>query len=348
MHRAVAHYLPPEMAVLGLVEFTLSFVVIYTVVQAAGASVALPAVIEILLRGDIALAAVLTLLIGGVALTIGLYRPEVCRNRNRMLIAAGVTAVIAFAALSFVGRGPYSRLTNGHTLHVAEVIAAWLATLTLIRLAYGSAITRGSLVRRIVLLGDPRQVGAFSAQLRTGHGRRFDPVVLHGQTVSWPLLHRQGIWGVVIASQPEGQAVKSLLDCKLRGVRILSSATFYENYLARIDLDALCASDLLLSQGFAAGKVAGALKRLGDIAVGLCMLVLLLPLMAVTALAIKIDSPGPAFYRQQRVGQFDKTFTLFKFRSMTADAEASGSPRWAGSRTHASPGSAVLSAPPDR
>jgi lipopolysaccharide/colanic/teichoic acid biosynthesis glycosyltransferase len=55
----------------------------------------------------------------------------------------------------------------------------------------------------------------------------------------------------------------------------------------------------------------------------------MLPLMAMTALAIKIDGPGPVLYRQQRVGRFDRTFTLFKFRSMIADAEASGYPRWA-------------------
>ena len=59
------------------------------------------------------------------------------------------------------------------------------------------------------------------------------------------------------------------------------------------------------------------------------MLALTLPLMALTALAIKIDSPGPVFYRQQRIGRFDKPFTLFKFRSMTVDAEAGGNPRWA-------------------
>ena len=51
--------------------------------------------------------------------------------------------------------------------------------------------------------------------------------------------------------------------------------------------------------------------------------------MALVALAIKIDSTGPVFYRQQRVGKFDLPFTLFKFRSMTADAEAGGRPIWA-------------------
>jgi lipopolysaccharide/colanic/teichoic acid biosynthesis glycosyltransferase len=46
-------------------------------------------------------------------------------------------------------------------------------------------------------------------------------------------------------------------------------------------------------------------------------------------LAIKLDSTGPVFYRQRRVGQFDKSFTLLKFRSMTVDAEAGGNPVWA-------------------
>jgi lipopolysaccharide/colanic/teichoic acid biosynthesis glycosyltransferase len=46
-------------------------------------------------------------------------------------------------------------------------------------------------------------------------------------------------------------------------------------------------------------------------------------------LAVKIDSPGPMLYRQQRVGQFGRPFTLFKFRSMAADAEAGGDPLWA-------------------
>jgi lipopolysaccharide/colanic/teichoic acid biosynthesis glycosyltransferase len=59
------------------------------------------------------------------------------------------------------------------------------------------------------------------------------------------------------------------------------------------------------------------------------MLALALPLMLLAALAIKADSRGPVFYRQQRTGQFDEPFTLFKFRSMTADAEACGTPRWA-------------------
>jgi exopolysaccharide biosynthesis polyprenyl glycosylphosphotransferase len=329
MQRAAAHYLPREMAVLGLVEFTLSFAVIDTAIQGAGASVALPAFVDALPRGDIALAAILTLIIGGIALTSGLYRPEICLNRKRLLAATGLLAITAFAAVLFASGGLGSRLSRGNAVYIAEVLAAWLSVMTLIRLAYGLAVIRSALGRRLLLLGDPRQVGAISARLRAGRGHMFDPIMLHGHPVSWPLLRQQGVWGVVVASEPDAPAVEALLDCKLRGLPILSGAVFHEHYLGRIDLDALTTNDLLLAHGFTGSRFAAALKRLFDIVLATCLLALLLPLMAMTVLAIKIDSRGPVLYRQVRVGRFDKTFTLLKFRSMTADAEASGKPRWA-------------------
>jgi exopolysaccharide biosynthesis polyprenyl glycosylphosphotransferase len=329
MPRAVAHYLPPEMAVLGVVELTLSFAVIDSVIQAAGRSVPLPAVVEMIPRADTALAAMLTLVIGAIAVTIGLYRPEVCLDRKRLLVATGLAAAITLAVLLLIDRGSRNSLGSGNTLYMAQVITAWFAAMAVIRLAYGFAVSTRSLARRVLLFGDPTRVGALSAHLRSRRGRLFEPVEHHGRTLAWPLLRQQRIWRVVLASEPEAPAVDALLDCKLRGVRILSAAAFQENYLGRVDLDALTANDLLLGQDFAAGKLSALLKRLCDIVLGTVMLVVLLPLMALTALAVKIDSPGSVLYRQQRVGQFDTTFTLLKFRSMTADAEAGGNPRWA-------------------
>jgi exopolysaccharide biosynthesis polyprenyl glycosylphosphotransferase len=329
MRRAVVNHLLPEMAILGLIEFTLSFAAIYTVIQVTGGSVTLPTVVEVLPRGEIALAAVLTFIAGGIALTIGLYRPEACHNHRRTLVAAGLSAIITFTVLLFVNGRMHNNLSSGHIRYMAELLAAWLAAMTLIRLVYSFAVNRIFLARRILLLGDPGQVGTFSVRLRSSRAGRFDPVVLHDQTLSWPWLRQQGIWGIVLASETETHATDCLLDCKLRGVHVLSGAAFHESYLGRIDLDTVTANNLLLSHGFAATKASAALKRLSDIVLGTCMLVLLLPLMVMTAVAIKIDSPGPALYRQRRVGRFDKTFTLLKFRSMSADAEASGSPRWA-------------------
>ena len=70
-------------------------------------------------------------------------------------------------------------------------------------------------------------------------------------------------------------------------------------------------------------------KRLLDIVAGrLIGLVLALPLMVLVALAVRLDSPGPVFFRQDRVGRGGRAFTLWKFRSMRTDAEAGGR-RWA-------------------
>jgi exopolysaccharide biosynthesis polyprenyl glycosylphosphotransferase len=329
MQRAIAIYLTREMAILGLVEAVLSFTAIYTVVTLPGAAAALPAFIYSLSRDNFGRAAVLTLAAGAVGLMIGLYRTDVCLDRKRLVTTTGLAAAFAFAFLLALRIDPNSGFSTAHALFIAKLLGVWLITMTLIRLVYGVTARQTVPVRRILLLGDPHQANSFSARLRTRRGGLFDPVVLHSPEVSWPELKQNRIWGVVVATEPQGSLLSPLLDCKMRGMRILSLAEFHENYLARIDLDKLTANDLLTTHGFAIGHLTSMLKRLSDIVIGFFLLLLMLPLMALTALAIKIDSSGPILYRQQRVGEFNKPFTLFKFRSMTADAEAGGNPIWA-------------------
>jgi exopolysaccharide biosynthesis polyprenyl glycosylphosphotransferase len=85
---------------------------------------------------------------------------------------------------------------------------------------------------------------------------------------------------------------------------------------------------LIFSEGFCTSRVTRAIKRIVDIALATAGLLLAAPLMAVTALLVRIESPGPVLYRQARVGENGRVFTLFKFRSMRVDAE-SGTPIWA-------------------
>ncbi|HEX4366837.1 MAG TPA: exopolysaccharide biosynthesis polyprenyl glycosylphosphotransferase [Rhodopila sp.] len=329
MPRAVVLSPSREMAILGLVELTLSFAVIYGAVQAAVASVPLSAVAAFLPAGGIALAALLTIIIGGVALTSGLYRPDACLDGKRLLLAGGLGATIPLAVLLFIQNRPTGGVRIDSTLHIAAAITLWLAAMALIRLAYGSVTGHRSMARRVLLLGDPARVQSLDVHLQSRRGRLFDPIVHQDQDLSWPSLRQRAIWGVVVTSEPDATTADALLDCKFRGMRISSAAAFRETYLGRIDLDALTANDLLTGDDFAAGRLSAGVKRLCDIVIGGCMLIVLLPVMAITALAIKIDSHGPVFYRQSRVGRFDKTFTLLKFRSMTVDAEANGHPRWA-------------------
>ncbi len=66
------------------------------------------------------------------------------------------------------------------------------------------------------------------------------------------------------------------------------------------------------------------LKRVFDVVVSAVMLAVLSPVFLILALAIKLDSPGPVFYRQVRVTQYGKTFRIFKFRSMVTGADRMG------------------------
>ncbi len=73
-------------------------------------------------------------------------------------------------------------------------------------------------------------------------------------------------------------------------------------------------------------------KRISDLIVALALLIFTAPLLAMIALAIKCDSPGPILYRQERVGRGGRRFVLLKFRSMVSDAERDGRPVWAAER----------------
>ena len=127
-----------------------------------------------------------------------------------------------------------------------------------------------------------------------------------------------------------GMPVQDLLKCKLLGIRVLELSNFFERENGHLQLDSMNASWMILAEGFHQGMVRDTVKRLFDLLVSAALLIISLPIMALTALLIKLESPGPVLYRQERVGQGCRNFTILKFRSMCVDAEKDGKPRWAG------------------
>jgi sugar transferase (PEP-CTERM system associated) len=123
--------------------------------------------------------------------------------------------------------------------------------------------------------------------------------------------------------------METLLACKLQGVEVEEGATFYEQVCSKIMLENLRPSWLVFSQGFSLSPRLCFLKRLADILLSVLGLILAAPLIIVISILIKTSSKGPVFYRQQRVGQSGKCFTLIKFRSMREDAEAVTGPIFA-------------------
>lgn len=123
--------------------------------------------------------------------------------------------------------------------------------------------------------------------------------------------------------------LRELLDCKLHGVRVVDVATHFEKTKGQIRLDSVNAGWLIFGDGFSQGGLRSAVKRLFDIFSALVLILLSLPIMLITMLVVMLESPGPIFYRQERVGFNGRLFNVIKFRSMRTDAEKDGTPRFA-------------------
>ncbi|HRO59366.1 MAG TPA: TIGR03013 family PEP-CTERM/XrtA system glycosyltransferase [Burkholderiaceae bacterium] len=126
--------------------------------------------------------------------------------------------------------------------------------------------------------------------------------------------------------------LRELLDCKLKGIKVMDLVSFYEREKGLLKIDNLRASWLIFGAGFDRGVTRDVVKRIFDVAVSLLLLVLTLPILLLAMLAIVVESGRPVFYRQERVGQGGKTFTILKLRSMRQDAEKDGKPKWAGAQ----------------
>lgn len=137
---------------------------------------------------------------------------------------------------------------------------------------------------------------------------------------------------VVLALEERRNALplKDLLRIKTTGVHVNEISTFLERETGRVDLDSVNPSWLIFSDGFSSSRMLSSLfKRLFDIIASLMLLVLALPLIVLTAIAVKLESKGPAFYRQRRVGLYNTGFDIVKLRSMRQDAEIAGQAVWA-------------------
>jgi sugar transferase (PEP-CTERM system associated) len=122
--------------------------------------------------------------------------------------------------------------------------------------------------------------------------------------------------------------IKELLDFKTCGVAIEEATTFYERIAGKIPLENLKPSWMVFNAGFTVSREMLLEKRILSIVISSILLVLLSPIILLMMILIRLDSKGPIFYRQERVGQGGKTFMLNKFRSMYQNAETETGPVW--------------------
>lgn len=126
-----------------------------------------------------------------------------------------------------------------------------------------------------------------------------------------------------------GLPVNELLKCKMRGMHVTDFSAFFEKQRGQVMLDSLSPSWLIFGGGFKRDLLTEILKRIFDIAVSSTILLITFPLLLIAILLIKIESPGPAFYSQIRVGRGGRNFIIYKLRSMCHNAENANTPQWA-------------------
>jgi sugar transferase (PEP-CTERM system associated) len=167
------------------------------------------------------------------------------------------------------------------------------------------------------------RVGGSTGDVRT------IPVIGTAQLLDFAASYRLKRILVATGDLGDNLPVDELLRCKAEGFDVLDGHTFLERMVGRIFLTDLSPRWLIFSDGFKRSAMVRLMKRVLDIAAAGSIVVLTAPLCVLVAAIIKLQDGGPVLYRQTRVGQRDTLFTVFKFRSMRVDAEATSGPKWA-------------------
>jgi sugar transferase (PEP-CTERM system associated) len=145
-----------------------------------------------------------------------------------------------------------------------------------------------------------------------------------------PLVRSLRVNVIVVALEDQrGQLpMDDLLRCRLEGVRVEDAPSFFERLTGKILVSDLRPSWLVFSPGFGKPRLLRSSKRTAELLVALLLLAAALPLLLVLGLLVRLESRGPAIYRQARVGRGGFGFTLHKLRTMRDDAETASGPVW--------------------
>jgi len=342
MIRLFKHYIPYPVLLLGILDFMLLLAAAEAgwVLRAQQISMAIEPMysrIEPLLS----FAASLQL----AMMAVGVYGPEALQSIRfstaRLLVAISL-GVIFLSVMHFIM--PQFTLWRSNSLYA--MVLAFVALIAL-RTLLGSMLGGEAFKRRLVVLGAGKRADRIR-QLEQRRGSGFLVVgyiaMNDGEQVIPEAINRNAIFNladlvvrmaaseVILALEERRNSIpmSDLLRIKTTGVHVNDLSTFLERETGRIDLDTVNPSWLIFSDGFSAGqRLSGIAKRLFDIVASAILLGLTAPVIILGAILVKLDSKGPAFYRQHRVGLYGEEFPIVKLRTMRLDAEVAGQAVWA-------------------
>jgi len=216
---------------------------------------------------------------------------------------------------------------------VSHALMLLLVAVLLIRSVVYSMAKRAPFSERVLIMGVGTLATVIADQIRTRPDLavRLIGVLSDGgtaTTLSAPRLGRyDDVADVVrrhrpdriIVAMPDRRShlpVTQLLACRVRGVRIEDGPQVLERFTRRLAVESLTPSALIFGDGFRVTRAQLLVKRVMSVAIAIVALVLTAPFMAVVALGITLESRGPVFFVQERVGLHGRLFRLVKFRTM--------------------------------
>nr|WP_315459397.1 TIGR03013 family XrtA/PEP-CTERM system glycosyltransferase [uncultured Sphingorhabdus sp.] len=279
------------------------------------------------------------------AMAVGVYGADALQSLRfaiaRLLVAVSL-GVIFQSIMAFIVPG--ATLWRSNSLYAMGLAFVFLA---LSRAILGSLVGGQSFKRRLLVLGaGPRAQRIKDLEAKPGTGfvvvgfiamdeaKRVIPEAINRSAIYnlADYVVKFGTSEVVLALEERRNALPldDLLRIKTTGVHVNDISTFLERETGRVDLDSVNPSWLIFSDGFSSGRrLSGIAKRLFDIAASSILLFFTAPVILLFALLVKLESKGPAFYRQVRVGLFGQPYSVLKLRSMRTDAESAGQAVWA-------------------
>ncbi len=338
MIRIFGHYVSSRILFLLAIEASAFFAALLI-----AARVRIGSVVSRDLFGEATIFAVVTCLAFAAS---GLYQSGVSQSLRRVLSSVAVSMVISLLALGVVSYLFPSLYIGRGVLGYATMLAFIVAFTT--RVAVGRFAVFDMLRSRVLIVGSGEEVTHLISSVAADAKHHSEIVAvcpLSNQTeiprnVS-PIFDVSNLAEtcanmrvdeiVVAAREQRGSTLPmdALLQCKLDGIKVIELSAYLERIQGRIRLDGLRASTLIYGDGFRQGAIRTITKRAFDVFVSALLLLIAAPLMLIAALVVRLESRGAVLYTQERTGEASKPFGILKFRSMVADAEKDGQPKWA-------------------
>ena len=197
-----------------------------------------------------------------------------------------------------------------------------------LRLVFKSKLAQFQFKRRFILVGTQREIIRMRADLKH-HADEGVEVMAELDLVETPvqqivkLLHDHSIYGVILSAKHTNfeQVEYVIRACELEGIEVWLIADFFSTEISRTSFDELLGRPLLIFRTAPEASWQGLVKQCIDVVGAFVLLIVLSPLFLAIAIAIKLTTPGPVFFNQQRSGLSGAPFTLYKFRTMVTNAE---------------------------